>query len=481
MVRLSVHMDARKQIFAAAFISGACSLLVEIAGARAMAPYLGTTIYSWAAVIGLVLASLSVGYYAGGVLADRYNDRRHLAAILLGAGLATLAVPFLASAFLPFTLFMELAPASLLGALILVPASLFYGMVSPYCIKLTSMHGAEGRGAGMVFAVSTVGSIIGALGTGFLLIPNIPLHLIFVLAGLAILASSILLSGLSRKTLMDAIPFATFSIIALAAPLEPALKGEVLASVDSAYSHLRVVDTEWAGGPARVLFTDNSASSGERPDGEPAFDYTQTNRLAYLAAGEVREALVIGVAAGTDIEEIKRIFPEARATGAEVDAKALELGATYFSFSNDSRTEIVIDDGRRFVARTDREFDLVVIDAFRGHSIPCHLTTADFLTELKGAMAPDGIVVINIISSIEGPGSAVFSMLYNTFSSVFDTVLVIPTEDHPSNRQNIVLVASNRDLSGFAASHSGDLYAWPVPRRPPLTDELNPIELYASR
>lgn len=473
--------DSRRSLFAIVLISGMCSLLVEIAGSRVLAPYMGATIYTWAAVIGFVLAALSLGYYVGGVLADRYNDRRHFSYILLAAGLSTLMVPFLGSAILPFTLFLDLASASLIGALILVPASLFYGMVSPYAIKLTSEKGAEGRSAGVIFAVSTVGSIAGAIGTGFVLIPNVAITHIFILAAGLMLLSSWLASGIRKESLMDVAPFLALSALTLTMSLEPPITGNILFAGDSAYYHLRVVDTEWNGGPARLLLLDNAASSGERENGEPAFEYVMSTREVYSEAGEVQGALVIGSAAGTEMEELKRFFPNASVTGLEIDPKAAELGMEYFSLKDDNRTEIIIEDARRHLLLDNSSYDLVLIDAFRGHSIPPHLATSEFLSLLRSRVSPGGLVTVNLISSLEGPRSHTFAYLHSTFSSVFGTVVVMPVKSDPYAVQNIVLIATDRDMSEFIGAHGDEIYSGPVPDAPPLTDELNPIELYALR
>ncbi|MEW6036067.1 MAG: fused MFS/spermidine synthase [Candidatus Micrarchaeota archaeon] len=463
------------------FISGACSLLVEIAGARVLAPYLGTTIYSWAAVIGVVLASLSIGYYAGGVLADRHHDKKHFSLILLSAGLSTLLTPFLGMALLPITLALDVASASLIGALIFAPASLFYGMVSPYAIKLTAKKGEEGKSSGSVFALSTVGSIMGAIGTGFVLIPNLPVTQIFILAAFLMLASSWAASGIRKESVLDALPFLAMSFLMLGAQLEPPVKGTVVYSGDSAYYHLRVIDTTWRGGPARVLFLDNAASSGERPDGEPAFEYVKTTRLAYEIPVNVSRALVIGSAAGTEMEELKRVYPDAQVDGVEIDEKAVSLGKEYFSFEDDNRTQVIIDDARRYVLRANATYDLVLIDAFRGTSLPYHLATKEYLSALRQKLSPDGLVVVNIISSVDGEKAGVLDYMHGTFSSVFSDVVIIPTGNDTGKLQNIVLIASDRDLSGFRAAHADRVYTGPVAEKPPLTDELNPIELYVAR
>jgi spermidine synthase len=474
-------MDDQKRLLLAVFISGACSLLVEIAGARLMAPYIGTTIYTWAAVIGFVLASLSFGYYYGGILADRYNDRKHLSLIMLCAGISTILLPFLGLLILPFTLVLDIAIASLVGALVLVPASFFYGMVSPFAIKLISKKGEEGKSSGEIFAVSTVGSLAGAIGTGFVLIPNMQISFIFILASFLMLLSSWLAGGFGRKSVIDVLPFFAIALLIINIPLAPPIGGTVVFEGDSEYYHIRVIDREYNGKDARILFLDNAASSGETASGEPVFNYMSKVRLALEPAGNVSRALVVGSAAGTQMEELKRLFPQAMVDGVEIDPKTVEVGKEYFSLEEDERTTIIIDDGRRYMQRTDERYGIVLLDAFRGMSFPYHLATKEYFSLLKEKLSPDGLVVANVISAVDGPDSYPLRYLHSSFSVVFDNVIVMPVGDDTRKLQNVVLIATDRDMTDFIDAHPDDIYKGEIEPLPPLTDELNPIELYVRR
>ncbi|MBD3397503.1 hypothetical protein GF412_00225 [Candidatus Micrarchaeota archaeon] len=474
---LKSRKELPRELLLIAFVSGACSMLVEIAGARAIAPYLGNTIYTWAAAIGLVLAALSVGYYAGGVLADRYNDRKHFSLILLAAGIMTLIVPLLGNMLVPFTILLELSTANLVSALILVPASIFYGMVSPYVIKLTSRAGHEGQGAGRVFAISTIGSILGAIGTGFILIPNVQLTHIFISAAIAMVLMSWIASP-KKGALLDILPLALLGFLALQAGHANLHGGEVVYETDSVYYHILVLDGNYDGEPARFMLLDNSFSTGETLTGAPAFDYVRKSSISFELIQDVQNALLIGVAGGTQIEEVKKNFPGVQVDGVDIDPKAIEAGKRYFSLEDDDNTELIVDDARRHVKTTDKTYDLVLIDVFRGRSIPPHLATQNFLLELKGKMSQDGLVVVNVISALEGEDAIVFILLHNTFSSVFENVLAMPIGENPGEITNIVLIATDRDISSFIEQHEGEIYFGQVPKAPPLTDELNPIEIY---
>lgn len=463
-----------------AFVSGACVMLVEIAGARVISPYLGNTIYTWASAIGLVMAALSLGYYAGGVLADKYNDRKHFSLILLAAGVLTLIVPLTGNLFIPFTILLDLSTANLLAAFILAPASFFYGMVSPYAIKLTSEKGQEGQGAGRIFAISTVGSIAGALGTGFILIPNIELTHIFISGAIAMVLMS-WLSSPKKGMLIDALPVSLLIFLVLQTGHANLYDGKVIYESDSLYYHILVLDGEYDGSPARLLILDNSFSTGETEGGEPAFSYVSKSKVAFELLPEVKNAIVLGSAGGTQVEIIKRHYPGAFVEGVDIDREVVEIGKTHFSLVEDERTGIIIDDARRHMQITEKQYELIFMDVFRGKSIPPHLATREFLFELKEKMAPEGVAALNIISALEGRDAEVFILVHNTFSSAFQNVLVLPLGDDPEETMNILIIATDRDVDSFVAAHADEIYFAQVPERPPLRDELNPIEIYARR
>lgn len=468
------------------FVSGACAMVVELAGARVIAPYLGSTIYTWTAVIGLVMAALSAGYYIGGSLGDRHRDRAHLSAILLCASLLTAAIPFLAWMLLPLTVLLDLVPASIIASLVLVPASVCYGMVSPYAIKLTGRGGEEGRSAGRVFALSTVGSIAGTLGTGFVLIPSVQLTHIFLLAALLMLCASWLAGRKGKTMLMEGAAFAALALVISPFGFVPLFTGTVIHQEDSEYYHITITEgsaSEWntGSGPVRILYLDNQASSGEFLNGTPAFRYALKSRLGYELAPEPRNALVVGVAAGTQVEDLKRHYPSVMVDGVDIDSKAVDAGRRFFSLKDDARTNITIDDARRYLQRGGKAYDIVVLDVFRGMSVPYNLATKEFLGELKGRMDGDGVAIMNIISSVEGEKSATFVRLYNTFSSVFANVVVLPLGSKPGEVQNIVLIATDRDVSAFRQRHAAEIYGGVVENAEPLRDGLNPIDIYVAR
>jgi hypothetical protein len=173
-------------------------MAVEIAGSRAIAGFVGSTIYTWASGIGFTLLALSAGYVAGGIIADGSKGTARLRAMLFCAGAFTAAIPLILGTLMGNARGLDVIMASMVAGIALVPACVFYGMTSPFVIRLVSKRGGEGQSAGSVFAISTAGSVAGILGTGFILIPAMGLSSIFLALGGVMAASALAVGEVSE-------------------------------------------------------------------------------------------------------------------------------------------------------------------------------------------------------------------------------------------------------------------------------------------
>ncbi len=183
-------------VYTIAFLGGAVFLGLEISASRVLAPYFGNSIYVWGSLISVFLLSLSVGYYYGGVLADKRPSLHILAVVVGSAGIFVLALSFF---YLPVSRFivaldMDLRLSLLLACLafFLVP-SVLLGMVSPFVVKLNATEFEKiGQAAGNIYSVSTMGSIFGGLGVSFFLIPIIGTRMILYLSAGVLMFTSLL-------------------------------------------------------------------------------------------------------------------------------------------------------------------------------------------------------------------------------------------------------------------------------------------------
>src|SRR5918999_4238846 len=162
-------------VLTSVFLSGAVLLGVEIAASRVLAPYFGNSLFVWGAIIGVILAGLSAGYWLGGVAGDRLPVPLLLVGTIAAGGVIVGLVPFVDKAVIEAVLAWDPGPRldPLLCALVLFgPPSLVLSAVGPIAVRLqaTSVQHA-GATAGRTFAISTAGSIAGTFATAFWLIP----------------------------------------------------------------------------------------------------------------------------------------------------------------------------------------------------------------------------------------------------------------------------------------------------------------------
>ena len=187
-------MNKHLSLYLVVFIGGASVLAIEILGTRVLGPFYGVSLFLWSALITVTLAALSLGYAVGGCWADRGANFSKLALILTGAGLWLLMTPWIKRPVLDLV-----EPAGLRIAVLAASSILFFvplallGMISPYAIRLKAKNLDEvGRTAGNLYAVSTVASVVAALLTGFVLIPNVGVSRLILLIGVFLLLGALI-------------------------------------------------------------------------------------------------------------------------------------------------------------------------------------------------------------------------------------------------------------------------------------------------
>src|SRR5687767_12096456 len=185
------------------FLSGGVLLGVEMAASRVLAPFFGNSLFVWASIIGVILAGLALGYWLGGVLADRYPSPFALAAVVGAGGVAVLSIPLVDTPAIEWVLRWDPGPRldPVLCALILFgPASVLLSAVGPVAVRLqVRALPSVGRTAGRTFAISTAGSIAGTFVTAFWLIPEIGIEQLFVFGAAVLFATTTLVGAAARR------------------------------------------------------------------------------------------------------------------------------------------------------------------------------------------------------------------------------------------------------------------------------------------
>ena len=436
------------------FLTGACVLVIEVVATRILSPYYGSTIYTVSSVIGVVLAALSVGYYFGGKLADKYPTEKFFYSIILFSGFAVVILHLLTLSFLPYMGYrFSMISGPLLFSLILffIP-SLILGTLSPFTIKLQEKYFPEkgiGSISGEIFFWSTLGSIFGSLFTGFFLIPHFGINQIVL--GVAILL--ILLGllplikiGLSKKTLTKVLVL-SFLLVSSVVLLANVNNRNIIYSYDGLYAKYSIFDREYRGKQVRFLIQDRASSSATFLDSDDlVFDYSKYYFLHKFLKSDIKNTLVIGGGAYSIPKIMLRDLPNAEVDVSEVEASLYEIAQKYFALTKSDRLHNFTDDGRRCLYDTNKEYDFIFSDVYNGLSVPAHFTTREFFELAKNKMSSEGIFMANLIGDLDGKESPFILSEIKTFQAVFPNSYFFASES-PENTgtQNIIFLGYNSD------------------------------------
>lgn len=495
-------------LFFSVFVTGACVLVIEIAAVRALSPYFGNTLFTVSSVISIILAALSIGYYAGGRMADREPHARRFFHIILLGGITTITAHTAGVIMLPlFGLLLSPITGPLFSALVLffLPA-LVLGMLSPYAIKLASEHSPnEGVGAisGAIFFWSTLGSIAGSLAAGFFLIPNFGIDRIFLGTGAMLLMLGgipLLILGDKRVHLIQAVLFA-IGLSAFAMYGTYTLWRDTRYHKDGVYELITIRDREWSGRPARFLEQDRTSSGAMFLDtADPTdlvYDYTKYYALHELVPQATR-ILVIGGGAYSIPKAFLRDLPNAVVDVVDIEPEIFALAREHFALSLDPRLANQVADGRRFLRETAESYDIIFGDAYQSlYSVPAHMMTSEFFALAKERLRPDGIFIANVIGDLSTEHDSLILAELKTFRAVFPEshFFAVRSPDDPG-AQNVIFVGykgaapdlddekirgSQYEVVRSLRDHVIDIARFDLTDHPLLTDNFAPVEYLSAK
>jgi predicted membrane-bound spermidine synthase len=450
----------RTLLLIAVFVGGMTSLGVELTAARLLDPFFGNSLIIWAVLIGMVLLYLTVGYYVGGKWADRKPYYRVLYQIIVWSAFLIGVIPFVARPVLLWSVqgFAQysagILAGSLLGvvALFSVPVTLL-GCVSPFAIRLSMEEedvASSGNVAGGLYALSTVGSLVGTFLPVLVLIPNIGTRNTFMFFSFSLLAVS--LAGLFMELKARALPYllmpAALILLLLFLPsgiIKPVEYGKLLYETESAYNYIQVV--EWGDEVWLKLNEGQGIHSIYDPDSVLVggiWDYfliaPYFNEPPYTA-DQVGSLALIGSAAGTVPKQYTAVYGPIRIDGAEIDPEIIRVGREYFDMT-EPNFNAVAQDGRYFLVNSPEKYDVIAIDAYRPPYIPFHLTTREFFRQVRDHLTENGVVAINV-----GRTRADWSLvqvLASTLKAEFPNVYLVDLAQPGQDLINVLVVATNQ-------------------------------------
>ncbi|MFQ5911689.1 MAG: fused MFS/spermidine synthase [Nitrospinota bacterium] len=468
------------------FTVGGAVMVLEILGSRILGPYFGAGLYVWSGIISVTLLSLALGYWLGGLLADRWNQLSTLTGLTFAAALLILLIPTARPLVLTHAGRLGFRPGVLVSAFLLFfPPLTLLGMVTPAAVKLHTRNLANlGLTAGRLYAVSTLGSLLGTLLTGFVLLPAFgTARVLHFTAGLLVLLA--LITGARNKCSQSLVP-----LVGLAVLLFPILGRQtpagqmidpwrVLHRSESLYGNLVVAES----GTTRHLLVDGTVQSAiELKSRELVF---ASHRLILEILGRVAPArgqtrsrlLVVGLAGGVLPTKLSDSRWDIQIV--EIDGRMPEVARDFFGW-NPRRFRFTEDDGRHFLQTHTERFDAIVLDAFVGEVIPAHLLTRESFELARARLRPHGLLLLNTIAFQRGKSTVIPASIARTLSTAFSHVVLCPLRKE-GNFGNIVFVAAGQERVPRPFAPAGACAPPSEVLEEPgivLTDDRNPLETW---
>ncbi|HWW02790.1 MAG TPA: fused MFS/spermidine synthase [Candidatus Acidoferrum sp.] len=486
----------RLYLYVTAAVAGAAVMIVEILGAKMLSPFMGMSHFVWTAQIAVTLVALACGYYAGGRLADQSQRLAWLYWALL-ASAAYLALTVVSCEAIAYRcLDLNLAVGSLLASTILffIPLALL-AMTGPFLVRvITSTVTGVGGNVGRLISISTLGSFAGTLVIGYVAIPLLPNSFTMYATAAALLLLCAGYFGVFHPKSVAPLVMILAIVCALGAlvvwrPLHDYQYVIELFRGNSHFGQLQVVDVRE--GSCRYYLNDNLIQNTYDPDtkqSESAFTYLLAG-LARAYTTNVNDVLCIGLGVGIVPMDFAR--RGAKVDVVEINPAVVPVGQRFFNM-DPSKLHITLDDGRHFLNRCRKQYDVVVLDAFLGDSSPSHLLTREAFAAISKVLRANGTLVINSFGDL-APGRDFFTAsLSKTLKAVYPGVRI-----HDCSNGGIFFVATHRPDPAFA--HPPELtdvhpdaqrytdagFADVVETLPGhgrvLTDDYNPVEFYDAR
>ena len=449
------------------FISSACIMVLELVAGRMVAPYVGVSLYTWTSIIGVILAGISLGNYIGGKLADRWASTRLLSLLFLLAGLTSFGVLFVDSlgAAVPNSWPMVVRIIGLVAAVFVIPAVIL-GTISPVVTKLAVRDLAStGSTVGRISAAGTAGSILGTFATGFVLISWFGTHTIVwgVAVVLLLMALGFFVAGTAtrRRAVAAVLGIAVIGGTSAVAISEGWTKSRC--SLETNYFCINVREDERDGSPVRILILDRLVHSYNDLNDPTKLVYgyekvyAEATRYQYLQNPDM-SALFIGGGGYTFPRYMEAVYPDSALDVIEIDPGVTETAYQLLGLNRDTAIRSFNEDARMFLEREpDRQYRLIMGDAFNDYSVPYHLTTREFNERVKMWLSDDGLYMVNLI---DGPRRDFLRAYVHTLRETFARVYVVPAVRtwRESPRVTFVLLATQQplDLEQFNGIDAGD-------------------------
>ena len=500
------------------FMMNALAMSLELVASRLLSPYFGNANIVWTCIIGIILLSNSIGNVLGGKLSDKEvykNNSKNVIKYMLLLIAATIFFIVLDNqelikAITYITQSVKIGAIMATFALFLLP-NILIGMLSPLILKVKLSENTDeekiGKIGGNVYALGTIGSIVGTFASGFWLVPTFGcINILFVLI-IVCLINSLLLAELKKSKE----PFLYFALIifmcftlgmyiyADSNISKKILNGEVGPELflNTQYGSVRIFNTYTTkyDESIRVLEIEGGAESLSYNSSKRKYDILEGsymdfyNQCLEANTSSINNMLLIGGAGYSFPKYVISHYPEKQIDVVEIDEKITEVAKKYFylddlikeyDLENNHRLNLIHDDGRMYVRNNkDKSYDLILNDAFIGESPVATLTTVECIKDIKDCLSENGYYIINIVSAYDGEHSKFIKAEMNTLKKVFKNVYCVDFKNraNPEDVNNSILVATDGD---FTIPPKAKLFNIDYSNGIVLTDDYCPVESLVS-
>ncbi len=437
------------------FVAAGAVLVLEILAVRLLAPYVGLTLETTTSIIGAALAGIAIGAAVGGRLADRTDTRRLIVGLLIGGGLLAILIVPLVHWLGPGARGDGDLAALAITVVALVPAAVVLSAVSPAVAHL-QLHDlrASGTVVGGLSGWATAGALLGTFGTGFVLVPLMPVNTAVLITGVALVLTGIVLAASSRLLSLLGVTGVGLSVLVL---------GAWSSSLDSPCDaetkyHCVILEADPAnpGGYTLVLDDQSHSYVDLKDPTHLGFHYIRWIAKAIDATNPPKaplEVVFVGGGGFTLPRWLEATRPGTHSQVLEVDGELVEFDEEHLGLRESESISISVGDARiGMLDLADDSADVVVGDAFGNLSVPWHLATAEWTEEVKRVLAPDGLYALNVID--RGPlelQRAVAATLLEAFDHV--RMVIFGIEERPLGG-NAVFLASDRPIPAAAGTNN---------------------------
>jgi tetratricopeptide (TPR) repeat protein/MFS family permease len=473
---------------ATVFISSFCVMALELVAGRLVAKELGSSLYTWTAVIGVILTGITAGYYISGRIADKFDAKKTLAALFTLSSASCVLTIILNNTVGEWLWLWYLDwPMHIFTHVILVfllPSTLL-GMISPVVAKMALDKGLpQGRTVGDIYAWGAAGSIFGTLAAGFYLIPAIgTTPLIWMIAGVLALLAIICRVRLWAAYIWLAALVFIFTIAAapmqwcqtagrffmLREPVDP----KVIYKDESQYCYIAVKQLSVVP-DKRIFMQDTLLHSdiimGAINDLQYEYEIIYAG-LTHLMTKDKDNLSVMFIGGGGYVfpRYIENNWPGSIIDVVEIDPRVTKAAIAAFGLEPNSSINTITMDARNYVdgllekARNGEQtpkYDFIYEDAFNDYSVPYQLVTREFNDKIAGLLSDDGVYMINMIDTYN---SGLFlGALINTLQKTFPHVYITTSwmAHQPSVRETFVIAASKKPINIRAAGNEIKLKLW---------------------